>query len=392
MIKKVLSGFLAVVMVLGVLSVAVAAKTSEEADTHLQFNKDGKFTIMQISDIQDNIIMRAPTKKLLRAILDKYKADLIVLTGDNISSTSLTKGSAALSINQFMSIFEQYGIPVVMTFGNHDDERTLADKAFQLSVYERYDCFVGCAGEDLGDSNLCTYYVPIYSSTDKNEMIFNVWMVDSGTYNTENDKGGYAATTKAQIEWYKNASKKLEAENGRKIPSLMFQHIVVPEVFEALKEVPAGTEGAVERGGKYYTLPEGAKGVLGETPCPPNYNNGQFDAVVERGDVLAMFFGHDHVNTYELTYKNIGLICSPGIGFNSYNSEVVGARLITIDESNPQAFETQVVSYFDMFDYDDDVARLLFKSDSDTESTATNFAAFFKAIFAWFKSLFDFAK
>ena len=39
-----------IIMVLGVCSVAGFAKTSEVADTHLQYNADGKFKIMQISD------------------------------------------------------------------------------------------------------------------------------------------------------------------------------------------------------------------------------------------------------------------------------------------------------------------------------------------------------
>ena len=52
-------------------------------------------------------------------------------------------------------------------------------------------CFIGCAGEDFGESNLGTYYVPIYSSADENKMVNNIWMIDSGTYNDENDLGGY---------------------------------------------------------------------------------------------------------------------------------------------------------------------------------------------------------
>lgn len=392
MFKKVLSVLMAVVMALGVCSVAVFARTSEEADTHLQYNADGKFRIMQISDIQDWFIMRSITKKVLKKVLDEYPVDLIVLTGDNISSSSLTKLSARAAINQFMSILEDYGIPVAMTFGNHDDENTLATKEYQVSVYEKYDCFVGCAGEDLGDTNLATYFVPIYSSTNKNKMVSNIWMIDSGTYNTENDLGGYAATTKAQIDWYKTKSAELEEAYGRKIPSLMFQHIVVPEIWDALDECEAGTSGSVGHAGKSYKLPEGTIGELGETPCPPNYNNGQFDAVLERGDVMAMFFGHDHTNSFELNYKGVGLINTPGIGFNSYNGWNEGVRIITLDENDPWSFETKTVSYFDLYDFDDDCARYEFKIYSSTSDSNTQFACIFKYMFAWIASLFDFIK
>ena len=62
--------------------------------------------------------------------------DLIVLTGDNIASTTLIKPYARLAMHQYMSILEKLGTPVVMVYGNHDDERTTANKAYQMSVYE----------------------------------------------------------------------------------------------------------------------------------------------------------------------------------------------------------------------------------------------------------------
>lgn len=383
--RKILSVILALVMMTSAFSLCAYAKTSEEADTHLQYNADGTFRIMQISDMQDYAPMEIITKRLLRKALDDHPVDLIVLTGDNISSSTLTKWWATWAIREFMDIFEEYGIPVAMTFGNHDDENTLADKAYQVSVYEQYDCFIGCAGEDLGDTNLCTYYVPIYSSTDKYEMVNNIWMIDSGTYNTENDLGGYAAVTKAQIEWYKNASADLERHFGRKIPSLMFQHIIVPQIWDALEECDENADCAkVWHGGKCYTLPEGTRGTLGEGPCPPNYDNGQFDAVLERSDVMAMFFGHDHTNTFELEYKGVGLINTAGAGFNSYNSDDAGVRIITLNEEEPDTFETESFGYFDLFDYDDDEARYLYKMASETtEDGKTHFAAFFKFIFTF---------
>lgn len=386
--KKIVSILLTVVVIVSAFSISAFARTSEEADTHLQYNSNGKFTIMQISDIQDFFPMKSLTKKVLHKVLDENHVDLIVLTGDNISSTTLLRGYAALAINEFMSIINSYNIPVAMTFGNHDDENTLATKEFQVSVYERYKCFVGCAGEDLGDNNLATYYVPIYSSRDKNKMVSNVWMIDSGTYNDENDLGGYGCTTKAQIEWYKKTSEKLEKENGHKIPSLMFQHIVVPEIWDALVECNADTAGCVEHNGKYYTLPQDAKGVLKERPCPPNYTNGQFDAVLERGDVMAMFFGHDHTNTFEINYKGIGLINTAGIGFNSYNGDEEGVRIITLDENNPDTFETKSIAFYDLFDMTDERNLNLYNMYSSTVDTKTNFVSFFKYIFCVVKYLF----
>ena len=388
MMKRWIAVLLSAVLLASCAALFAAAKTSEEADTHLQYGEDGKFRIMQISDMQDYFPMKTVTKRVLRKVLAEYPADLIVLTGDNIASTTLIKPYAALAIHEAMKIFEKNGTPVVMVYGNHDSERTTANKAWQMKVYEKYKCFIGCAGEDFGEDNLGTYYVPIYSSKDPNEMVSNIWMIDSGTYNVENDLGGYGCVTKKQIEWYKTTSERLEQENGKKIPSLMFQHIVIPEIWDALDEHDEQTEGSIGHNGKFYTLPKGATGTLAESPCPPNYSNGQFDAVCERGDVMAMFFGHDHVNSFAFNYKDVDLVNTPGVGFQSYNSEEEGVRLITLDESKPDTYETGIVTYFDLFDRNDAVAYNLFMSDSSTVPDSEHFGYFIKYIFASIKAIF----
>ena len=56
---------------------AANAKTSEEADTHLQYGADGKFRIMQISDIQDYFPMKTITRRVLKKVLAEYPVDLM---------------------------------------------------------------------------------------------------------------------------------------------------------------------------------------------------------------------------------------------------------------------------------------------------------------------------
>lgn len=167
----------------------------------------------------------------------------------------------------------------------------------------------------------------------------------------------------------------------------MFQHIVIPEIWDALDAGDEQTEGSVGHNGRYYSLPAGAKGTLSESPCPPNYSNGQFDAVLERGDVMVMFFGHDHVNSYEFNYKGVDIVKTPGVGFRSYNSEEEGVRLITLDENKPDTYETELVTYFDLFDRNDPVALNLFLSDSSTVPDSEHFGYFMKYIFSVIKSV-----
>ncbi|NLB36402.1 MAG: hypothetical protein GX824_03750 [Clostridiales bacterium] len=96
-----------------------------------------------------------------------------------------------------------------------------------------------------------------------------------------------------------------------------------------------------------------------ESPCPSNTNSGQFDTIKNQGDVVAMFFGHDHVNTFEVNYQGIDLVATPGVGFASYGDELRGVRLITIHESDTSTYETQVITYQSLYG-DDLMASLRF--------------------------------
>ena len=384
-LKKILAVTLSVLMMLSVMSMVSFA---DEEMKSLQFGDDGKFTVLQFADIQDGYPMLTITKNLIKETLAQVQPDLVVLSGDNISGGSTTtKVITRAAINEFMSIFEKAGVPVAAVFGNHDDESALADKDFQMSVYESYSCFVGYNEGDI-IPGVGTYNLPIMSS-DGERIAFNIWMTDSGTYNTENDRGGYACTTKEQIAWYVEKSEELKAQNnGNPVYSLNFQHIIVPEIYDALVECEEGTAESVENGNKFLTLPEGVEGHLHEAPCPPNYNNGQFAAFVQQGDVLATVSGHDHKNDFVIPYMGVDIINTPGVGFSSYNDETVGSRVFVIDENNPEAYETYTLGYFDVFG-DDEVAFYRYQAYSRTTDDMTKFVSWFRMVFAIIANLFN---
>lgn len=358
--KKLVAVILAVIMSVGCLG-SVSMATEENMDNTLKFGEDGKFTVLHVTDIQDISPMSTVAKKFLSDTLDKVKPDLVILGGDNIAGNCLhTAWGIERAIDEFMSVFEAKGVKVAAVFGNHDDENKCATKYDQIEIYQKYDCYVGCVGY-AEEGYVGNYNLPVLSS-DGSRTAFNFWLIDSGMYNGESDHDGYACVTKDQIEWYKQQSKALaDANGGKAVPSLVFQHIVVPEIFDALKEVDKDTEGAKEKyfkdteETKYYVLPEGAKGELNETPCPPDFSNGQFDAMKETGDVLAMVFGHDHTNTFEVDYEGVKLINTAGMSFSStsYNKGNMGMRSFTIDENDPENYETEVIDYYDIYSEDD---------------------------------------
>lgn len=382
--RKIISLILSLLMLSACLTLSAAADNKSQADT-LQFNEDGKFTILNISDIQDGYPLDTLAKDYIEATVDMVKPDLIILTGDNVSGFDIPEEEdAELAIREFMDIFQSRNVKVAAVFGNHDDEETKSTKEHQLSVYESYDCYVGEKGFCIKD-RVGTYNLPIMKS-DGSGYGFNLWLTDSGTYNTENEYGGYACVYKEQIEWYKETSAKLTQENGgTPVPSINFQHIIVPEIYDALQQTKVLWFGCVVRSEnplndskKFYKLPEGAKGELREYPCPPYYNNGQFDAMLEMGDVLATVSGHDHENSFEIDYKGIKIINTPTIGFNAYNDINVGSRVFVIDENDPENFETYCLTYSDVYPEIDDLyeARILY--DIDTVNVFVRFISLLK--------------
>lgn len=352
--RKIISVVLCVVM----LALTLCSGASAEKDfSKLQFNNDGNFKIMQVADLQDNMNLNGAVKAFLEEAIINEQPDLVVLTGDNISggscesgiSKALDKRNCEKAIDEYMSIFEEYEVPVAMVFGNHDDENMLSKEEL-FDIYETYDCFIGVdEGEALYGCG--TYNLPIYSSKNSYKMAYNLWMFDSNTYDEE--LGGYDYVHDDQVEWYINESNKLkEANGGEAVPSMVFQHIIIKEIFDLIDSSEDYIEGSeLYKDGKYYAFKPGVlkAGHLKEYPCPGTRTSKQFPAIQAQGDVVAMFFGHDHNNTFEVDYNGIDLVATPGMTFHSYSNEDRGFRIINLNEADTSTYETHTIQFDDYF-------------------------------------------
>lgn len=326
-------------------------------DGELRFNADGGFKIMVISDIQDGPFLNKYTKQLIEFALDAEKPDLVVLGGDNVYGPAVMvgKASARRAIDSFVEPVVARGIPFCVVMGNHDGEHAALSKQEQMEYYMQFPgclAVVGDAGEGVGNYNI------VLRSQDGARDVWNLWFIDSLEYASEAEGGGYAYVSDAQIAWREQRALAFARENGGEVvPALLFQHIPVPEIYDVLTEVSAETDGAVEGhgawAGHYYVLDEQLRrqGSLGEKPCPPDVNNGQFASWKETGDVVAAFFGHDHTNDFVSNNDGIDLGYTPGVGFFSYgNGYEHGVRIIELRESAPGDYTTCVVYYKDLTD------------------------------------------
>lgn len=343
MMKKVLSLVLALLMLLCMGIPAFAAKE----DNTLRFDENGQFKILVFADIQSGYPVGDALIAFMREAMAETKPDLAILLGDNIMwSDSVEKYWKGY--DEVMPLFEEAGVPFTLVFGNHDEESAPDPSIKKEDMLKKYQSYKGCLAEDtIPELHGCgTHNLPIYSK-DGSEIKFNLWMMDSGDYvHTEDGRRYYDCVRKDQIDWYLKTSEDLEQQAGHKVPSLMFQHIVPQEVAQAvMPKLPfqlGGITNNFSDGTSYaYFIPNFLrfKGVLGEGPCPSEDNDGQWDAIANRGDVLSMFIGHDHVNTYTVRVKGVECTNVPGSTFKSYSSFTEhGATLLTLDEKDLSTF------------------------------------------------------
>ncbi len=322
----------------------------------LHFN-NGKFKIMQIADIQEDYPVNPDTIKLISFALDKEKPDLVVLTGDQVqaySSCYKKDGNRKIRevINSFLTPIEEKKIPFCMTFGNHDDDGCM-DKDTQIEIYSSFPSSrfgIPRCEEDKG-----TYSLQIFDSAKKRE-IFNLYLIDS---NKKEPDGAYSPVKPEQIEWYRNERERLKEKNGDYLPSFVFQHIPVPEFYDVLIKCRKKEKGSVEafksRKNTFWKLDEktiAKGGFMYESPAVPEINSGEFDALKEKGDVIGLFVGHDHINSFIINKDGVDLGYCQGAGFNTYGAgDKRGVRLYILDENDLRNYKSYTVTMGELCDY-----------------------------------------
>ena len=132
----------------------------------------------------------------------------------------------------------------------------------------------------------------------------------------------------------------------------MFEH------YNVLKQVKKSEKGAIPafriHKGEYYKIDETKcvpGSVLLEPPSIPDINTGEFEALKEKVDILGVYVGHDHKNSYVGKYDGIDLGFTQSSGFNVYgNGKERGVRCFVIDENDPKHYETYTKTYRQLCD------------------------------------------
>lgn len=355
--KKIISILLSVVMI----ALLVVPTFAVDTDSAFKFNSDGKFKIMMINDTQDVILKDVLQASYIKKIAEQEQPDLIVMAGDLLTDffPGATKSSLEKCLRQALDEINSIGIPFVATFGNHDhdwDEKGTLTLDEQMEIYKSYsNCAIVNNGCDIG-----TYNIPVKSSDGKSVPL-NIYVMDSN--NKASGEGlltGYQGLKPEQVQWYKDTRDGLKAATGSYVPSLVFQHVPVKEIYQFLDVVPFNEDHtdcifSIDDGQWYKLNDKVTSGQLGEVPCSEsvNGNTGEYEAWLEHGEIIGAFFAHDHVNNFMgVTDEGITLGYNGGSGFSTYGrGGDRSARIFEIDEKDVENYETYLVTYNDVSDF-----------------------------------------
>ena len=318
----------------------------------LMFDENGEFTVLHLTDFHEYMLIEGKNfaditlvdnlkprlTQFIEACLEEVKPDLVVLGGDNIFGLSAVAEfmDTPISIMTYRAIaelFEEHKQYWTLTFGNHDSESVL-DKIDYLNEVVKYDYFIGgtedekyfsakvfptdtVIGNSYADYYVGNYSIPVYDETGT-QIAYNIFVLDSGSYTlTPPADVPYLSITREQTDWYLSESEKLEQESGHIVPAVMFSHIPFAEMEDAYN---AGN----------YLGGEEAGWMLSTIPSPI------YDAILKRGDVKGVFFGHMHGSDVTVYGEGYGHRLLMGItkatqssGYDDTDS-VLGMRVINL--------------------------------------------------------------
>lgn len=309
---RILKYFKLFIIILFLFLNGISNTTSAKKIPNLKFNQNGKFKIVQFTDIhfieyhqrkRDSVI------NIMKTILAAEKPDLVVLTGDIALSDNMKAGWEIIT-----RPMANAKIPWAAVFGNHDPEHGHTNKEIMDFLQTLpYNC---SKPGPIKVSGVGNYVLEIKGSTGKQVKAL-LYCLDSHTKTGAkrgSELGEYDWIKFDQIEWYRKTSKKYtKRNNGKPLPALTFFHIPLPEY-------------------KIVSNKKTTVGVKFEKVASPVINSGMFNAFFEEKDVMGVFVGHDHVNNYIGTLNDICLAYGCKTGLESYGNLEKGARIIELYE------------------------------------------------------------
>lgn len=283
----------------------------------LSFRQDGTFTIVQFTDLhwKNGEPEDHRTRALMELTLDAEKPDMVVFTGDVIYTGHVSEGYSecedpSRAFRDAVAAVEERSIPWAVVFGNHDTENHITREELMEVAMSRPHTVAEAGPADI--TGVGNYAVQLVDA--EGNPAANLYFLDSGNLSPLEHVPYYNWVRRDQIDWLVSESARLNpADQASKLPALAFFHIPVPEYQEVWDK-------------------ESCYGNKFEPVCCAPVNSGLFTALLEMGDVVGTFCGHDHVNDYYGDLHGIRLCYGRATGYNTYGREGFkrGARVIRL--------------------------------------------------------------
>ncbi len=288
-----------------------------ENGLYIKMPKNGTLKIAQFADLHFGIPGRDyhndkpdRTKKYMRYIVDTYAPDLIVCTGDNITTTGVD------GLKEFVAMMDSLKTPWTFVYGNHDAESNASGYSKKALSDYLENCnspyLIYSKGYVEESANRYGNFSISVLNPAGDKLVGAIMVFDAGTYSQS--IATYESITKGQINWYSAEIDKLnKLYDGKMIPSMVFSHIQLPEFYDAYVSAlnGKGAEFVIKQ-----TLSNADVSSI-KTGGPTNVNTGLYDVMVKKGSTKAFFVGHAHTYNFQVKQDGITLGFGPQTGFST---------------------------------------------------------------------------
>lgn len=298
-------------------------KDSECETTHHTFK------ILQLADVhygeapstEWGPAQDAESVELIKSLVLAEQPDLIVLSGDQLTSDYIKRNATAVHADLIKSIQVLPNIRWCIVMGNHDDHPyetfldggsvILADAQTTREELLQFDSTF--EGSRTVAGQMSTYMVPIFLDRSEISPAVEVYILDTG--------GGSIAETieKEQVDWFVEIS----STSAFPLPAIAFQHIA-----------SNNEDWAFRNNGE-------CKGTKEEKNTKTVENDaGLLNAMIYYGDIHFVSVGHNHGFSYCCAHEQTPLHICYGrhSGYGGYEKVERGARIyelhMEVDESS----------------------------------------------------------
>ena len=369
--KKIISVLLSVSLLVSCFAFGASAE-----DDALRFGVDGKFTVLQITDPQDDAYIAHGLKEFIEKAIKETNPDFIVITGDIVEDSragdisddkifqegvsvdgdyAATLANTKKACEDIFAPVEASGIPYAVSQGNNDYKSGVTNEDW-LRIYSSYSNNMTVDMSDDAEGKI-DCYIPVLSS-DSDEPAFGLWILDNGR--------GFSD---GQLEWFKGYE-------TQSVPSVVFEHIPVDDMGNLYEKCSIFDEGALIDGTETYRLKGDIAGGHAEGVIRPGTSTAEFDAWKQQ-NVVGAFFGHWHTSGFTGVWDGITLGLTYGCQFSKAGP--YGVRTVILDEASG-TIETEQYEYIDggfVLQIDEPYAQY----DNAFEETVAKVINFFKNLF-----------